>query len=319
MASQLSIQERERLSQLVFSGASPAEIARQLGRHRSTVSRELARNSIEGTYLAVRADQIAKKRRRQRPINRKMEDAARREYVVQALVKYWSPEQIAGRAQRMKHYEYGVSHQTIYAWIKAQGEHRSHWESFLRRGGRRRPKQDRRGRIPKQVEIANRPPVVDRRKRLGDWEGDTVLGKVRSGCVVTLVERRSGFLLTAKAQDRQAPRVGRKIVDLMKQLPTSKRKTLTLDNGKEFAEHERVAHKLDVNIYFAQPYCSWQRGTNENTNGLLRQFVPKSTDLRQISHQELKRYNELLNDRPRKRLGFRTPREVFDADKICCI
>ena len=318
MAGQLSIEERERISQLRFAGVTRAEIARQLNRARSTISRELKRNSSDGKYSAVKAEQLARERRKRRPLIRKMEDEERREFVVGYLVQYWSPEQISGRLKRMKGPRWHVSHQTIYTWIKSQGEQREHWESFLRRGGRRRPQDDRRGKIPRQVEISKRPKVVDRRNRLGDWEGDTVVGRGSRECLVTLVDRKSGFLRSGRSKTRTADRVGTKIIGLMKDLPGELRKTMTLDNGKEFAEHERVSSRLDLDVYFAHPYCSWERGTNENTNGLLRQFIPKGKDIREVSHQELRHYVDLLNHRPRKRLGYRTPAEVLNLQKYGC-
>jgi IS30 family transposase len=211
-----------------------------------------------------------------------------------------------------------VSHWTIYRWIKGQRELRSHWESFLRRGGRRRPKEDRRGRIANQVEIAHRPQAANERTRVGDWEGVTVVGKGSRDCLVTIVDRKTGFLISGRTKNRTATRVTDKIVRLMGDLPPSKRHTLTLDNGKEFASHTHIAKSLEMGVYFARPYCSWERGTNENTNGLLRQFIPKGTDIGKVSHQEVSLYVDRLNDRPRKRLNFRTPNEVFNGPELCC-
>jgi IS30 family transposase len=172
---------------------------------------------------------------------------------------------------------------------------------------------ERRGRIPKQVTIESRPKIVDRRKRCGDWEGDTVRG---SGCrevIVTLVERKTGFMIAGKAKNRTVATVGKRVTDLFERVPIEKRKTLTLDNGKEFAMHAKVSAKLELPIYFARPYCSYERGTNENANGLLRQFVPKKSDLGEVSHQSLAHYVDMMNDRPRKRLNYKTPSECFDS------
>lgn len=317
MARQLTIEERESISRMQASGCSPPRIAKALGRHRGTINRELARNSSCGCYRAVKAQQLAQARRRERPLTRRMDDPQTRERVIRLLVQYWSPEQIAGRAA-MQCGQALLSHQTLYTWIK-QDENRGHWESFLRHRGRNRPADDRRGQIRKQVRIQDRPAIVDKRQRRGDWEGDTVVGSKRSGCVVTLVDRKTGYLLAGKTIDRTAERVGSKMIQLFSPLDQSCRHTLTLDNGKEFSQHNRVTEKLQLPIYFARPYCSFERGTNENTNGLLRQFIPKKTDLREVSHQQLSRYADMMNDRPRKRLGYKTPRELFDPDNCAAI
>lgn len=315
MACQLTFLERERISQMHDAGASRAEIATELGRARSTIGREIKRNSVAGEYSAVAAQLLSQQRRRQRPFVRKMDRPEISDFVRSRLVCCWSPDQIAARSK----FDFSqdrrcqISHQTIYAWIESQPpDDRRHFASFLRRAGSRRPREDRRGRIPNQVSIEGRPKVVDKRRRYGDWEGDTVVGARQSGAVITLVERKSGYLVTAKTCDRKARRVARKIESCLEPLPERLRRTMTFDNGKEFAEHQRLARQLDLAVYFAKPYCSWQRGTNEHTNGLLRQFLPKGTDLKSVSWQELKHYTRLLNDRPRKRLGYRTPAEVFE-------
>jgi IS30 family transposase len=297
------------------AGESNAAIAAELRRAPSTIGRELTRNSVADEYSAVVAEGLRRRRRQRRPLVRKLDRPETKDYVLERLIQCWSPDQIAGRSKAdfPEDRRRQVSHQTIYAWIAAQPPaDRRRFSECLRRGGDRRSPEDRRGRLPNQVSIAGRPKVVERRKRYGDWEGDTVVGAGRSGAIVTLVERKSGYLLTAKSCDRQARRTARKIETRLKSLPAQLRRTATFDNGKEFAEHESLTRRLDLDVYFADPYCSWQRGTNENTNGLLRQFVPKGTDFRGVSWQDLKHYTKLINDRPRKRLGYRTPAEVFE-------
>jgi len=316
MASQLTMEERERISQMRHAGAVPARIARALGRHRTTISRELRRNGQPTGYTAVAAHEQALRRRRQRPLVRKMDRPEVSEYVRGGLTRYWSPDQIAGRSrvefsQTPRRW---VSRPTIYRWIRGQAEYRSHWEKFLRFGGRT-PGREKRRPNPTCVRIDGRPEVVNRRARFGDWEGDTIVGRRHRGGLVTLVERKSGFLAASKVKDRQAKRVRRKITALLRVLPNSLRRTLTFDNGTEFSDHERLADHLACKIYFAEPYRSWQRGTNENTNGLLRQFFPKKTDFQEISWHEVAEKVDLLNDRPRVRLGYRTPREVLA--KVC--
>jgi IS30 family transposase len=295
-----------------YANESYGDIARRLGRHRSTIGREIRRNWSEGEYSAVMAQSKAEARRRHRPLKRKMEDPETGEYVGCGLARYWSPDQIAGRSRRdfSRHRRRQISHQTIYAWIDQQGEERAYWEQFLRlRSRRRRKYQQQKG--PGAASIVQRPAVVDRRSRYGDWEGDTVMGVQPGEVLVTLVERKSRYLLTDKAKYCRAKLVCRKTRRLLVGLPEALRRTLTLDNGKEFRSHQQIADCLRQGVYFAQPYCSWQRGTNENINGLLRQFFPKGSDFRDVSRYKLKQVQQLLNDRPRKTLQYRTPSEVF--------
>jgi IS30 family transposase len=312
MACHLNIEEREVISQLRYGRRKARGIARRLGRHRSTIYRELARNrdSSRG-YSAVRAQRRAEERRRNRPLVRKMDRPQVRREVCQGLTNYWSPEQIAGRMRRRRHPpSCRASHQTIYDWIRKQPDHR-YWQGFLRFAGKRRRRRDRRGKIPRIVQIDRRPAAVSRRSRYGDWEGDTVLGTRRHSALVTHVERKSGYLLAAKIEARQSEAVNRASYELFQSLPAKLRRTLTLDNGKEFAGYEDLSRWTGIAIYFAQPYAAWQRGTNENTNGLLRQHFPKGTDFDRVATSELKRVVRLINDRPRKRLKYRSPNEVL--------
>lgn len=236
------------------------------------------------------------------------------QFVRQGLAKYWSPEQIAGRArkqfprQRRRH----ISHQTIYAWID-QDDCRAHWEDFLRFRGKKRTQPEKRGQITGRVDVAGRPKVVAERRRFGDWEGDTVVGHHHQGGVVTLVERKSRLTLVAKVRDLKARTVRYAIKQKLQAVPQPWRKTMTFDNGKEFAEHGRLREQLTLAIYFAKPYAAWQRGTNENTNGLLRQFHPKGTDFLKVRPSALQETQSILNNRPRKCLGYRTPAEVLKS------
>jgi transposase, IS30 family len=309
MANQLSIEDREQIAQWRSQDISRAEIARRLKRHASTVGRELTRNSEAGVYWASVAQRKAESRRSQR--RQKLDDPVVDDYVRSGLAKCWSPEQIAGRSRR--HFrgwpQRQLSHMTIYRWI-ARDPLREHWQSFLR-FGRQRNEPEKRGRMPARADIAGRPPIVDRRSRFGDWEGDTVVGKKRRGGLVTLVERKSGFARVAKVQRLKARNVSRAVQRQLAPLPRALRRTATFDNGKEFAEHAQIARATLVDIYFARPYHAWERGSNESFNGLLRQFFPKGTDFQGISPLEVKYVLNLLNDRPRKRLGYRTPREVL--------
>jgi IS30 family transposase len=280
-----------------------------VGRHPGTISRELARNSEGGVYWASQAQQKAESRRARR--RRKLDDPDLDCYVRERLVQLWSPEQIAGMSRRTfgRQPRSQLSHMTVYRWIAGHPD-RSYWETFLR-FGRQRKEPEKRGRLPARAEIAGRPAIVDERRRFGDWEGDTVVGKQRRGGIVTLVERKSGFALAGKVQRLKAKNVARCVTARFTAVPEALRRTLTFDNGKEFAHHRRIASATNLDIYFARPYHAWERGSNESFNGLLRQFFPKGTDLAGLSPLEVKHVLDLLNDRPRKRLGYRTPREVL--------
>ena len=320
MASQLTLAEREVVSQMVYSGESNVEIAQATGRHRTTVWRERSRNGDgdgDGdNYSAAAAQRRAEVRRRERPLVRKMERREVREYVEEKLDERWSPDQISHRVRYELPDELPrhISHQSIYAWIRSRPKkERRHWRECLRRGGRKRPKNDRRGRLPGTCSIEGRPKVVNERKRYGDWEVDTVIGSEHSGVFITLVERKSGYLRSLKCCDRKSWRVCAKILRMLRVFPPELRRSITFDNGKEFADHAWLKRLLDIQTYFAQPYCSWQRGTNENTNGLLRQYFPKGTNFDCVSWRELEVAVDQLNNRPRKRLDYRTPAEVLKA------
>lgn len=319
MAKQLTIGEREIIAQMNYAGESQAEIARELGRHRSTICRELKRNSAHYGYYAVVAQSYAQVRRQVRWWgNKKMEQDAIEQFVRRGLQHYWSPEQIAGRLRRHhpRSRKRQVSRQTIYHWIKRQPD-RQHWESFLRRGGKRRRRRTA-NEERAAASIANRPAVVDRRHRYGDWEGDTVVGRRHRGALVTIVERKSGYLLVDQVDRRRAHPVRLALAKQLKPLPSRLRKTLTLDNGSEFSEHQQLSDQTGIDVFFARPYHSWERGTNENTNGLLRQFFPKGTDLTEVNRREVTRAKNLINHRPRKRLGYKTPNEVFQKQLQRC-
>jgi transposase, IS30 family len=262
----------------------------------------------------VAGQKKAEARRSDRPCTPKLKRRELRKYVCDRLRQYWSPDEIAERS-KLDFPDDGkqqISDQAIYDWINAEEAAGGDWRRFLRRG-KKRPKPENCGKIPGAVSIEGRPPVVDRRDRFGDWEGDTVVGARRRGAVVTLVERKSGYTMMARVENLKAATVCEAASGLYAEMPAVLHKTLTLDNGKEFAEHEQLAKDADLDIFFAHPYCAWQRGTNENTNGLIRQFFPKGTDLASVPPARIAKVQQLLNNRPRKRLGYRTPREVLQS------
>ncbi len=309
MPSHLTMQERDRIAQLRHQQADQKEIAKALGRCPSTISRELRRNRIGDEYYAAQAQRESERRRRERPIVRKIEDPEINQLVRAGLAQEWAPEEITGRMKQQK-CERRVSPQTIYAWIK-QDEDRTHWESFLRRRGKRPYRPQNKAPTKDAARIRNRPEVIEQRLRLGDFEGDTVLGPPGTGGLATLVDRKSRFTIIVKIQSKNADHVHRKIKERLKELDDERRRSITFDNGKEFARCHRLEKHLGMKLYFADPGCPYQRGTNENTNGLIRQYFPKGTDFRDISHHEVREAEKKLNSRPRRCLGFRTPGEVF--------
>ena len=238
-----------------------------------------------------------------------MDDPQINDAVRDGLAQEWAPEQIAGR-MRQQDRQRSVSPQTIYAWIK-QDQARGHWEALLRRRGKRPCRPRNTASRPDAARIHKRPKVIERRRRLGDFEGDTVLGPPGTGGLATLVDRKSRFTIIAKIQSKDAEHVHEKIKQRLNELDDEHRHSITFDNGTEFARCHRLEKHLDVKLYFADPGCPYQRGTNENTNGLIRQYFPKGTDFRNITHPDVRRVEKLLNNRPRECLGFRTPAEVF--------
>ena len=316
MASHFTFCEREILYRLLKAKKSKSEIAKLMGRDRSTIYREIKRNTGHRGYRPKQAQRKADERRLRCRGEPKMNDPKLKSSVRRLLKKTWSPDQIAKwlRREFPRNPEKHVSHQTIYTWIAQEAPE---LRAYLRRSGKRRSGPEKRGQLVGCVSIAGRPKAVDSRCRFGDWEGDTVVSPGRRSGLVTMVDRKSGYTRIRKTTSLKAATTRRAARRSLRDLPESLRRTMTLDNGKECAEHEQLAEDLGLDIYFAKPYASWQRGTNEHTNGLLRQFFPKGTDFARISHRQVARAEKLLNERPRKRLGYRTPQEVL-ANKLRC-
>lgn len=311
----LTLSEREVIAQSLAAGKNQSQIARALGRDRSTISRELRRNGMNTGYFPVQAEFFAAVRRSESKQPFTQHDERVWMYVRAKLGEQWSPEQIAGRlrAEFPHDARMHISHETIYASIYADRRDGGVlWRQLRRHHRRRRPRgagRVRGNRIPGRVGIEQRPQIVARRRRKGDWEGDTLAGK--SGHLVTAVERKSRFVVLAKVPDKRASSVNRGGIRALNNVPDTFRKTLTLDNGREFARFGELERALSLRVYFAEPYQSNQRATNENTNGLLRQYFPKGTDFREVSHQAVAKVQQRLNNRPRKCLGYRTPHEVL--------
>jgi len=309
MPGHLTAEERDRIAHLRHQQADQKEIALAVGRCPSTISRELRRNRTGTEYYAAQAQRQSERRRRERPLVRKMDEPQINQTVREGLAREWAPEQIAGR-MRQQGEDRRVSSQTIYAWIQ-QDEDRPHWESMLRRRGQRPARPKKPAPTPDAARVRNRPEVIEQRLRLGDFEGDTVLGPAGTGGLATLVCRKSRLTIVVKVRSKHADHVHGKLKQRLRELDNEHRRSVTFDNGTEFARCGRLEKHLGIQLYFADPGCPYQRGTNENTNGLIRQYFPKGTDFRDISHTEVRRVENRLNHRPRACLGFRTPAEVF--------
>jgi transposase, IS30 family len=313
---QLTHIQRYQISALQSLGHSYTEIARVIGVHKSTVSREIARNSTSRGYRPLPAQRKALNRRRP-PVYRISTEVW--EQVYRLLCQDWSPEQISGRLKREQ--QIRISHEWIYQYVFANRRLGGTLFQHLRQLKKRRKRNrgyTRQRRLPNMVSIEFRPAIVERRERLGDWEVDTLLGKQEGQALVTLTDRKSRLTLVGRTENRSSAAVRQQICRLL--LPYQGNVwSLTSDNGKEFADHEEIARTLGASFYFAHPYAAWERGTNENTNGLLRQYFPKHASLQDISEAQVEAAMNKLNHRPRKTLGFRTPFEVFFNQSVALV
>ncbi len=316
----LTENERYVISHLSVAGFTLREIARRIKRHHTTVSRELERNGPEYDCTVYWYDWThprALKRRHKARHHRRRTNQHLVKYVIRKLREDWSPETIAEKLkiEHPENDEMRVSHETIYRWIYLDAMEGGTLHQHLRRRRKKRRRQKRYGSgrrfIPGRISISERPAIVETRERFGDWEGDTVEGKRSTGYFVTHVERKSRYLIAAKLIDKKAEPLTAKSIKAFWRIPKRMRKTLTLDNGKEFARFKELEDKTGLTVYFADPYSAWQRGTNENTNGLLRQYFPKGADFKNVTEENLAFAVKKLNHRPRKCLGYQSPHEVF--------
>ncbi len=313
--------ERYVISHLKLAKFSLREIARRLGRSHTSISREIKRNgptyAPDAVYWYYVTHPVAEKRRCKARSHRRQNYQPLVEYVEDRLRMDWPPEVIAARIrsdypddERMR-----ISHETIYRWVYLDASQGGTLHRHLRRRHPRRRRQTRYGSgrrfIPGRVSIDQRPAVVETRERFGDWEGDTLEGAKGKGALATHVERKSRYLIAAKLSDKKAVTMNAQSIAAFQKLPRLMRQTLTVDNGKEFSQFKALEAKTGLNVYFADPYAAWQRGTNENTNGLLRFYFPKGTDFLAVTEEELHFIIEKVNHRPRKCLNYQTPYEVF--------
>ena len=317
----LKMPEREEISRGLSSGESVRSIAKRLGRAPSTVSREVARHGGRARYRANHADYEASlSALRPKPCRLALNGRLRK-VVASKLALEWSPEQISGWLKIQYPDDEGmqISHETIYKslFIQARGALKKELIQHLRTGrrfryARRRASEELRGKIPETISIRERPAEVEDRAIPGHWEGDLLCG-TKSSQIITLVERHSRYTALIKVADHKTENVVAALTRHARSLPKSLRRSLTWDHGKEMSQHARFSVATNVKVYFCDPSSPWQRGTNENTNGLLRQYFPKGTDLSGFTQAQLDKIALRLNQRPRKTLGFKTPADKFRA------
>jgi len=310
---QLTREQRYQIYALMKAGHNQTRIAILVGCHKSTISRELRRNRGQKGYRPYQADELA--------FDRQCDAYRARiawqtwQQVERLLRQEWSPEQIAGRLKREK--QPTVSHECIYLYVYADKRRGGTLHRHLRSQKKQRKRYSgyiRRGQIPNRTSIEQRPQIVASKRRFGDWEADTVIGARHKGGILSVVERKSKLTRLRKLATKGAAEMKDNSIELLAPL-AAKVHTITVDNGKEFCDHELIAAGLQARIYFAHPYASWERGLNENTNGLVRQYFPKKHDFASITNAEVQRVEDLLNNRPRKTLGYRTPNEVFFKER----
>lgn len=311
--SKLTLKQRFQIETFLEEGWFQKDIALRIGVDPSAVSRELSR--FEGDVYDARkahSQSLARRKAAKRKTKVLLKNETVHAYVEEKLRLFWSPEQIAGKGR--DECLGMVCHETIYAFIY---EEQPEWKQYLRqKKGRYRRRHGTKTREKeredaKKKRIDTREAVVNTRERLGDWEGDTVVGGEKTTAILTHVERRSGYLMADLLKKKSARIVHERTVRRFSKLPKEAKHTITYDNGSEFAEHEFIERKTKMSVYFAYPYHSWERGTNENTNGLLRQFFPKKSLFGILTQKTVDEAVELINHRPRKRLGYLTPHEVF--------
>lgn len=313
----LTLEQRYKIEAYKSLGKGITEIADYLGRDKSVISREIRRNADgrSGLYKADLAqrktDQRHRGKRKKLKLNPEVEA-----HVLHYLEQDYSPEQIVGRAAidgvPM------VSHERIYQYIwkdkRGGGKLYKHLRTKGKKYRKRGLSKDDRGLITNRVDIDKRPRIVEDKKRVGDLEIDLVIGKDHKGALLTINDRATGLLFMGKVNTKESPTIEAKTIELLKDWKPLLH-TITSDNGKEFANHQQIAEKLDIDYFFAKPYHSWERGANENLNGLIRQYFPKKSNFTNITQNQIDRVISILNNRPRKRFGFKTPNEVF-AQKL---
>lgn len=308
-----TIDERESILEYLTLGFSKSKIAKKLLRHRSSVGREIQRNTFEGKYSPHKAQSFYSQRKTKCGAKQKLKKSILLLDIQDKLEDGWTPEQISGRAKEDN--SYNISFKTIYLAIK-NGLLLENTVKLLPRKGKSKSNgtKETRGIIPNKKMIEERPKEADDRSEIGHFESDTIIGSGKQGAIMTYVCRKSRFLIAELMEDRKAATFNQATIESFKYIPSEVVKTFTSDNGKEFSRFKELEEKLEVSCYFANPYHSWERGTNENTNGLLRRYFPKGTDFKTLVKEEINKAVWAINNRPRKTLGFKTPLEVFRGE-----
>lgn len=312
MGKHLTVEQRYTIFVLLQKDMSQSEIASYIGKSKSTISRELNRNcdQRDGGYCYLLAQKKCDGRHSSKAKHIRLTDQIK-ERIIESLNADLSPEQIVGRS-KLEEIDC-VSHETIYRLIWKDKASNGNLFRHLRNKGKRYKKRgckDNRGIIPNRVDIDNRPKIVEKRERFGDFEADTIIGKNHKKALLTLTDRATGYGIIRKIETKDSETIATKIISSLSGLSNFIH-TITSDNGLEFAQHEKVSEKLDVDFYFAKPYQAWVRGTNENFNRLVRQYFPKGTDFDTITIGDIKKVQNALNKRPRKRLNFYSPNEIL--------
>ena len=321
----LTLKERVQIETLLNEKKSKAYIAKKLNRARSTVTREINKFGYSDRikYVAELAhwhakdDYLNKRNTDKISIYKKL-----RTFVYRGLLSEWTPEQIAGKLKLDFPNDpiMSISHESIYRYIYTKPQaslNKKLIKLLVRKKTRRRPAKKRRGtgsKITNQVSIDNRPKHIDLREEVGHWEGDLMIGKNQKSAIGTIVERKSRYTLIVKLKARNSKEVAKMFSKILNKLNPILKKSMTYDNGVEMARHKEITNKTGMKIYFAHPYSSWERGTNENTNGLIRRYLPKGTDFNLINKKQLLIIQEKLNNRPRKIIGYKTPKEIIDSE-----
>jgi IS30 family transposase len=317
---QLDQLERDQIFLPKKKGKTNVEIAKQLGRNKSTIGREIKRNTHQKFRLYL-PDTAQRKADKRKTLNRKQRYVDKypklKKKIIKGLGKGWSPDLMAGRSKKLKK-EY-LNQESIYQFIYSLEGRKANLRQYLRHAHRIRRqkfgrKSQKKSKIPNRVDISERPKFIDKRKQFGHWEGDNVVYNRHRNVLSTSVERKTRKVIISKPRDLTAKEKSRTLINRFKILPKQARRTMTYDNGKEATAHETVTASIGMKFYFAKTYSSWQRGTNENRNGLVRFYMPRDTDLDKMSWQQIRRVENLINNRPVKLLGYKTPNEAFKIE-----
>ena len=315
-------EERIKIEAWKDAGETNGDIAKQLGRHRSSIGRELQRNTVsdKSKYLGIVADKERIKRRSaiNESLRKILPGSTLATDFEKGIREYWSPEQVIGSMRLTDPTASLICNETAYQYIYNEKPElkkylRCRKGKYRRRYGTKIREKQREEASKKRIDT--RPKIIEKRSRLGDFEGDTIVGKEKTVHILTHVDRKSGYLLMDKLGHATADEARRITTERFKKISKKKRNSITYDNGVTFAGHEQLERDLKMDIYFAYPYHSWERATNENTNGLIRQFLPKGSAFKDLTKRQIARIENRINNRPRKRLGYRTPQEVFSG---CC-